>query len=156
MAIYPGTFDPMTHGHADIVQRAAALFDAVVVGVAENPVKQPRLDFAERLRLAKTVCTQYSNVRVEAYRNLLVEFAEQQQARVIIRGVRSGSDFDYEMQLAGINQQLAPTIDSVFLLPRPEYACISASFVHDIARCGGDVSAFVHDEVAQALVNHWQ
>ncbi|MGD2117114.1 MAG: pantetheine-phosphate adenylyltransferase [Chromatiales bacterium] len=150
-AVYPGTFDPITHGHSDLVRRAAGLFDEVIVAVAVNAGKQPVCSIEERLHLATEVLSDLPNVAVVTFDNLLVEFAKQQQARVVLRGLRAVSDFEYEFQLAGMNRKLAPEIETIFLTPAEKYAYISSSLVREVAMLGGDVSDFVHPIVEQAL-----
>lgn len=150
-AVYPGTFDPITRGHADLVRRAAGLFERVVVAVAVNAGKQPVCTVEERCALAAEVLADLPNVEVVTFDNLLVEFARQQGATVLLRGLRAVSDFEYEFQLAGMNRRLAPDIETLFLTPAEKYTFISSSLVREIARLGGDVSDFVHPPVMQAL-----
>lgn len=151
IAIYPGTFDPITNGHADLVRRAERLFDRVVVAVAANPKKQPLFSLAERVRLAQGVLADHSRVAVMGFDNLLVDFARAQSANVILRGLRAVSDFEFEFQLAGMNRRLAPDVETVFLTPAEQETFISASLIKEIALLGGDVSAFVDARVADAL-----
>jgi len=151
-AIYPGTFDPITNGHLDLVARAAQLYDEVIVAVAENKTKTPLFSLTERVELAKTVTTEFANVRVIGFDNLLVECAKQQGARVIMRGLRAVSDFEYEFQLAGMNRRLAPELETVFLTPAEQYEFISSSMIREIARLKGNVSFFVADCVHQQLI----
>lgn len=150
-AIYPGTFDPITHGHSDLVQRAARLFDKVIVAVAANPTKRPAFDLDERIRLAQLVLSGLPNVEVCGFDTLLVDYAKARDAQVILRGLRAVSDFEHEFQLAGMNRRLAPTVETLFLTPAEQYAYISSSLVREIAALGGDVSAFVHESVRAAL-----
>lgn len=150
-AVYPGTFDPITCGHGDIVRRAAILFDRVIVAVAVNAGKQPVWNVNERVELARKVLADLPNVEVVPFDNLLIEFAKQHGAGIILRGLRAVSDFEYEFQLAGMNRRLAPEIETVFLTPAEQYTFISSSLVREIARLGGDVSEFVHPEVKKAL-----
>lgn len=150
-AVYPGTFDPLTCGHGDIVRRAALLFDKVIVAVAKNAGKQPVWDIAERVELAQKALAELSNVEVVPFDNLLIEFAREQGAAIILRGLRAVSDFEYEFQLAAMNRRLAPDIETVFLTPAEQYTFISSSLVREVARLGGDVSGFVHPEVKKAL-----
>jgi pantetheine-phosphate adenylyltransferase len=152
-AIYPGTFDPITNGHIDLVQRAARLFDKVVVGVAESAGKQPVMPLAERIQLAQDALAGMRNVTVCGFNILLVEFVKQQGATVIIRGLRAVSDFEYEFQLASMNRHLDAGIETVFLTPAEQYSFISSSLVREIAKLGGDISAFVPANVAAALRN---
>ena len=152
-AIYPGTFDPITHGHTDLIIRGAGLFSQLVVAIADSPNKKPRFDLAERVRLAESVIsdTGLSNVTVIGFSALLVDVAEAQGATVILRGVRTSSDFDFEYPLAGMNRQLSPGIDTVFLTPSAEYCHISSTLVREIAALGGDVSQFVAPSVVKAF-----
>lgn len=151
-AIYPGTFDPITNGHSDLIARATKLFDRIVVGIAANTSKAPRFSLDERVNLARTVLSHLgSKVEVISFSSLLVDFAKQQQAKVILRGLRAVSDFEYEFQLAGMNRKLAPSIETLFLMPAEQYTYISSSLVREIAALGGDVSDFVHDAVRTAL-----
>ncbi|MGD2020360.1 MAG: pantetheine-phosphate adenylyltransferase [Thiohalocapsa sp.] len=149
--VYPGTFDPITNGHTDLVARAAHLCDRVVVAVARETDKSTTFDTDERVALACEVCRGVGNVEVVAFSGLLVEFARQMQVHVIMRGLRAVSDFEYEFQLAGMNRRMAPDIETLFLTPAEQYAYISSSLVKQIARLGGDVSAFVPPAVHAAL-----
>lgn len=150
-SIYPGTFDPITHGHSDLVQRAARLFDKVIVAVAANPTKQPAFTLEERIRLARLVLADLKNVEVCGFDTLLADYAKTRGAQVILRGLRAVSDFEHEFQLAGMNRRLAPQVETLFLTPAEQYAYISASLVREIAALGGDVSEFVHESVRAAL-----
>ncbi|HKQ30927.1 MAG TPA: pantetheine-phosphate adenylyltransferase [Burkholderiales bacterium] len=150
-AIYPGTFDPMTNGHTDLVRRAVELFDEIVVAVAANPEKNPLFTLEERVALVRTSLEGIERVRVVGFSNLLVESAHQHGAHVILRGLRAASDFEFEFQLAGMNRRLAADIETVFLTPSEQEMFISASLVKQVARLGGDVSASVHPMVAAAL-----
>jgi pantetheine-phosphate adenylyltransferase len=150
-AIYPGTFDPVTHGHADLVTRAARVFDKVIIAVAESPHKIPLLSLDERISLAQSEMRELDNVEVVGFSNLLVEFVQQMGAGVLVRGLRAVSDFEYEFQLASMNRHLAPEVETLFMTPDERYGFISSSLVKEIARLGGDVSEFVSPEVAQAL-----
>ena len=149
--VYPGTFDPITHGHSDLVRRASRLFDKVIVGVAVNAGKQPVCNVDERKKLAETVLQDIDNVEVVTFDNLLVEFVQQQNASVVLRGLRAVSDFEYEFQLAGMNRRLAPDIETLFLTPAEKYTFISSSLIREVAKLGGDVSEFVHPAVVEAL-----
>ena len=149
--IYPGTFDPITNGHTDLIGRAARLFDEVVVGVANSPSKRPLFDLEERVQLARQVTAHLPNVKVVGFSGLLVDFAREQQANVLIRGLRAVSDFEYEFQLANMNRQLAPEVESLFLTPSEKYSYISSTLVREIASLEGDVSKFVHPAVMDAL-----
>ena len=150
-AVYPGTFDPITHGHADLVRRAAGLFDRIIVAVAVNAGKQPVCSVDERCDLARQVLSDLHNVDVVTFDSLLVEFTKQQGAQVVLRGLRAVSDFEYEFQLAGMNRKLAPEIETMFLTPAEKYSYISSSLVREVAALGGDVSEFVHPAVMAAL-----
>ncbi len=156
-AVYPGTFDPLTNGHSDLVERAAKLFDRLIVGVAgyPSPSKHPAFDLDERVALARHVLKPYANVEVIPFESLLVEFVEAQGAGVILRGLRAVSDFEYEFQLASMNRQLAPRVETVFLTPAEQYAYISSSLVREVAALRGDVSRFVHPAVQEALVKRY-
>jgi len=152
IAIYPGTFDPITKGHTDLVERALHLFDKVIVGVAENTTKEPVFSLEERMGMAKVALQEYQGVEILPVPGLLVEFAKQHGAKAILRGLRAVSDFEYEFQLAGMNRKLAPEIETLFLTPAEKYAYISSSLVREIAALGGDVSSFVHKNVMAELV----
>lgn len=150
-AVYPGTFDPITNGHTDLVQRAAQLFERVIVAIAASPNKQPTFPSETRVELARLALAGIENVDVIAFDTLLADFVRAHQARVILRGLRAVSDFEYEFQLAGMNRHLAPGVETIFLTPAERYTFISSSLVREIAGLGGDVSAFVHPEVGAAL-----
>ena len=150
-AVYPGTFDPITNGHSDLIQRAARLFDRVIVAVAASSGKQPAFPLARRVALARDVLVGLPNVEVCSFDILLVDFMRQREAGIILRGLRAVSDFEYEFQLASMNRQLAPGVETLFLTPAEQYAFVSSSLVREIARLGGDVSAFVHPNVMAAL-----
>jgi len=151
-AIYPGTFDPITNGHTDIVKRAAKLFEQVIVAVAANSTKTPAFSFKKRIDLATHVLAELNNVTVRGFNGLLAEFAKQCQAQVIVRGLRAMSDFEYEFQMAGMNRTLIPDIETLFLTPANEYTYISSSLVREIATLGGCVDEFVHPDVCAALL----
>jgi pantetheine-phosphate adenylyltransferase len=150
-AIYPGTFDPITNGHIDLIQRAAKMFDSIVVAIAASSKKNPKFSLEQRIELAKQVLAECPNVKVKGFDILLIDFARQQKASVLIRGLRAVSDFEYEFQLASMNRHLAPDLESVFLMPADEYSFISSSLVKEVAALGGDVSSFVHPIVFKAL-----
>ncbi len=150
-AVYPGTFDPITNGHTDLVARAAKLFDRVIVAVAMDTAKATFCEIEQRVELATLVLEEHANVEVVAFTGLLVRFCQAQNAQVVIRGLRAVSDFEYEFQLAGMNRRLAPDVETLFLTPAEQYAFISSSLVREIARLGGDVAEFVHPAVQQAL-----
>jgi pantetheine-phosphate adenylyltransferase len=150
-AVYPGTFDPVTRGHEDLVRRASALFDEVVVGVADSRGKRPFFTLAERVDMAREVLADCRNVRVEGFSGLLRDFVRANTARVILRGLRAVSDFEYEFQMAGMNRSLITDVETVFLTPSEQYMFVSASIVREIASLGGDVSQFVHPAVTDRL-----
>lgn len=150
-AIYPGTFDPVTNGHADLIERAAKLFKHVIIGIAANPSKQPRFSLEERVEQLTLVTAHLDNVEVVGFSGLLVDFARDQKASVLVRGLRAVSDFEYEFQLANMNRRLSPDLESVFLTPAEENSFISSTLVKEVALHGGDVSQFVHPQVALAL-----
>lgn len=149
--VYPGTFDPITNGHRDLIHRAARIFDKVVIAVAESPRKQPTLSLEEREALAREVVAEWPNVEVIGFNGLLTELLAQQQARIILRGLRAVSDFEYEMQLANMNRAQAPDVETLFLTPEIENSYISSTIVREIARLGGDVSQHVSPCVVEAL-----
>lgn len=150
-AIYPGTFDPITNGHADLVARATKLFDKVIIAVAINPGKKPIFSLEERVTLAKETLAQYQNVEVCGFEGLLVDVAKEQQADVILRGLRAVSDFEHEFQLASMNRKMQPDVETMFLTPAEQFSYISSSLVREIAALGGDVSEFVAPNVLAAL-----
>src|SRR5512137_1711484 len=149
--VYPGTFDPFTRGHEDVARRAARLFDHVVVGVADSQSKRPFFDTAERVAMAREVLAPLPNVDVVPFSTLLMDFVLAQGARVILRGLRAVSDFEYEFQMAGMNRNLYPEVETLFITPSEQYMFVSATIVREIARFGGDVSEFVHPIVMSAL-----
>ena len=151
LAVYPGTFDPITNGHEDLIQRASRLFDQVVVGVAHSQAKRPFFSLEERVSLATEVLKPYANVKVLGFTGLLSEFVREQQATVILRGLRAVSDFEYEFQLAGMNRRLAPGVETLFLTPSDKYLFLSATIVREIAVLGGDIAAFVHPLTAERM-----
>ena len=151
IAVYPGTFDPFTRGHEDLVRRASRLFDKIVVGVATSGGKGPIFTMDERVEIAREVLAPYPNVEVKGFSCLLMEFLRQNNARVILRGLRAVSDFEYEFQMAGMNRKLYPDVETVFLTPAEEFMFISATMVREIARLGGDVSKFVQPSVNERL-----
>ena len=150
-AVYPGTFDPITNGHEDLIQRASRLFDNVVVGVAHSQAKRPFFSLEERVSVATEVLAPYRNVTVMGFSGLLSEFVREQAAGVILRGLRAVSDFEYEFQLAGMNRRLAPGVETLFLTPSDKYLFLSATIVREIAVLGGDISAFVHPLTAERM-----
>jgi pantetheine-phosphate adenylyltransferase len=157
LAVYPGTFDPITNGHADLVSRAAPLFERVVVAVAESPNKGkgPGFSLHERIALARLALADLPNVEVRGFDCLLANFVDQIGAGVIIRGLRAVSDFEYEFQLASMNRHLIPQAETLFLTPAEQYSFISSSLVREIGRLGGDISGFVHPAVQQAMRQRW-
>lgn len=152
-AIYPGTFDPITRGHQDLIERACRLCDKVIVAVAANPKKAPLFNLEERVALAREALDGLSKVEVIGFDTLLAEFCRQQGATVILRGLRAVSDFEYEFQLAGMNRRLAPDVETLFLTPAEQYTFISSSLVKEVAALGGDVTDFVDVHVKAALCN---
>jgi pantetheine-phosphate adenylyltransferase len=150
-AIYPGTFDPLTRGHEDLVRRASTLFDSLVVGIAASSAKRPFFSTEERVAMALEVLGDLKGVTVVGFSGLLTNFAREQGAKVIVRGLRAVSDFEYEFQLAGMNRNLYPDIETVFLTPSEQHMFISATLVREIATLGGDVSKFVHPKVQARL-----
>jgi len=153
--VYPGTFDPITNGHVDLVSRASPLFDRVVVAIADNPIKQPSFSLDERIALARLALAGIPNIEVRGFASLLAHFVREIGAGVILRGLRAVSDFEYEFQLAGMNRHLIPEAETLFLTPAEQYSFISSSLVREVARLGGDVSGFVHPAVQQALKQRW-
>lgn len=149
--VYPGTFDPITNGHTDLVERAARIFEQVIVAVAVNPDKGGAFPIETRVSLARDVLAHIDNVEVCSFDNLLVDFMRQKQAEIILRGLRAVSDFEYEFQLASMNRHLAEDIETMFLTPDEDYGFISSSLVKEVARLGGNVSDFVGNEVKAAL-----
>ena len=150
-AVYPGTFDPITNGHHDLIRRAAGIFDRVVIGIAANPGKTPLFTVEERVDLSRQVLAELRNVTVLGYAGLTVDFAREQGCGIVIRGLRAMSDFEFEFQLANMSRHLARDIDYVFLTPQEQFTFISSTLVREIALLGGDVSEFVHPLVATAL-----
>ena len=150
-AVYPGTFDPITNGHEDLIQRASRLFHEVVVGVAHSQAKRPFFSLDERVSIARDVLAPYANVTVLGFAGLLSEFVKEQSASVIVRGLRAVSDFEYEFQLAGMNRRLAPGVETLFLTPSDKYLFLSATIVREIAVLGGDITAFVHPLTAERM-----
>jgi pantetheine-phosphate adenylyltransferase len=151
VAVYPGTFDPLTRGHEDLVRRASGLFDRLVVGVADSRAKRPFFSLDERLDIAREVLGHYPNVTVEGFSGLLKDFVRAHDARVIVRGLRAVSDFEYEFQMAGMNRYLLPDVETLFLTPSDQYQFISGTIVREIALLGGDVSKFVFPSVERWL-----
>ncbi|HEX7341078.1 MAG TPA: pantetheine-phosphate adenylyltransferase [Rhodanobacteraceae bacterium] len=156
LAVYPGTFDPITNGHSDLVARAAPLFDRVIVAVAKNSGKGPSFSLEERISLARLALADLPNVEVRGFDTLLAHFVNDIGAHVILRGLRAVSDFEYEFQLASMNRHLIPTAETLFLTPAEQYSFISSSLVREIASLGGDVSGFVHPAVQHAMQQLWR
>ncbi len=150
-AVYPGTFDPVTRGHEDLVRRASRIFDSVIVAVADSASKKPFFDIEERVDMAKAVLSDYGNVSVVSFSGLLMDFVRERNAKVVLRGLRAVSDFEYEFQMAGMNRNLYPEVETLFLTPSEQYMFISATIVREIAKLGGDVSPFVHPLIASRL-----
>jgi pantetheine-phosphate adenylyltransferase len=155
-AVYPGTFDPITNGHLDLVARASLLFHEVVLAIAKSPNKNPAFDLDTRVALATEALKVHANVRVVGFNGLLADFVHEMRAGVVLRGLRAVSDFEYEFQLASMNRHLIPDVETVFLTPSEQYSFISSSLVREVARLGGDVSEFVPANVHQALVAKWK
>ncbi len=150
--VYPGTFDPVTFGHEDLVQRAASLFDKVVVAVAGSTSKNTLFTLDERVALAQAVLKSYANVTVVGFSGLLMQFVQNQGAQMVMRGLRAASDFEYEFQLAGMNRKLYPKLETIFLTPAEQYMFVSSSLVREVAKLGGDVHQFVSPIVEAAIV----
>ncbi|MDA0225130.1 MAG: pantetheine-phosphate adenylyltransferase [Proteobacteria bacterium] len=151
LAVYPGTFDPLTRGHEDLVRRASTLFDGLILGVADSHSKRPYFTADERVDMARAVLTDVKNLTIVRFSGLLIDFVRHSGARVILRGLRAVSDFEYEFQLAGMNRNLFPDVETVFLTPSEQHMFISATLVREIATFGGDVSKFVHPIVQAKL-----
>lgn len=151
-AIYPGTFDPVTNGHLDIITRAATMFDTVIMAIAASPSKKPLFSLEERVALAKTATAHLPQVEVVGFSDLMANFARAQKATILIRGLRTVADFEYEMQLAQMNRHLMPELESVFMMPTTEWSFISSSLVKEVARHQGDVAHFLPEHVCQALL----
>jgi pantetheine-phosphate adenylyltransferase len=151
-AIYPGTFDPLTRGHEDLVRRASVLFDELVLGIADSRAKRPFFTLSERVEMAREALADVKNLTVVSFSGLLTDFVRKQNARVVLRGLRAVSDFEYEFQLAGMNRDLYPEMETIFLTPGEQHMFISATLVREIATLGGDVSKFVHPKVRERLV----
>ncbi len=151
IAIYPGTFDPLTNGHIDLIERATRLFDRIIVAVATSPSKAPSFSLQQRVELARLALARFAQVEVKGFNCLLSTFVRQEGANIILRGLRAVSDFEYEFQLASMNRKLAPEIETVFLTPAEQYSYISSTLVREIAALDGDITPFVHPAVAAAL-----
>lgn len=155
IAVYPGSFDPVTLGHMDIIQRAAKQFDKLIVAVLNNLSKQPTFTVEERKELLRQITKPISNVEVDSFRDLLVNYMEQRQGHVIVRGIRSVTDFEYELQIASMNQKLNPRVETIFMMTNPRYSYLSSNIVKEIAKFNGDVSELVTPEVEVALRNKY-
>ncbi len=155
-AIYPGTFDPVTDGHIDIISRASKLFHKVIVAVAVNQGKTPLFSIDERVLMAKEVTSNLSNISIIGFDNLLVDCAKEQNANVVLRGLRAVSDFEYEFQMAGMNRRLSPELETMFLTPAEQYEFISSSMIREIAKLKGDVSSFVPHCVEERLIKKFE
>ena len=152
--VYPGTFDPITNGHTDLVERAARMFDHIIVAVAESPKKRPLMELETRVDLAKEVLGHLHNVEVVGFSNLLADFVKEKRGNIILRGLRAVSDFEYEFQLANMNRVLAPNVESLFLTRAEQYSYVSSTIVREVSALGGDISTLVHPTVAAALKKH--
>ncbi len=150
-AVYPGTFDPITNGHLDILARGGKMFDRIIVAILRNPDKDPLFPLEERVEILKSVVSRWSNISVESFDGLLVDFARARGAQVIVRGLRALSDFEYEFQMTLMNQRLEPGIQTVFMMPSETYSYVSSRLVKEVARLGGDVTGLVPDDVASRL-----
>jgi pantetheine-phosphate adenylyltransferase len=155
-AIYPGSFDPITNGHRDVIRRAAALFDEVVVAVAMNDQKSPTLSLDVRVELIRGACVDIGNVEVRAFSGLVVELARKEGAAALVRGLRAVSDFEFEFQMGLMNRKLSPGLETIFMTPQEEYTYLSSRLVKEVARLGGDISAFVPAGVAEALMEAYR
>ncbi len=153
IAIYPGTFDPVTCGHTDVCRRALKMFDKVVIGVADNPQKNPFFTLEERIEMLNIVFHDEKRVIIKPFSGLLIDFARENKSRIILRGLRAISDFEFEVQLAGMNRSLAPEVETVFLTAAEQFAFVSSSLVREIARLNGDVSRFIHAEIHKRLTD---
>jgi pantetheine-phosphate adenylyltransferase len=153
IGVYPGTFDPITHGHMDIIVRSLRIFDSVIVAVAPNPNKRPLFDLAERVDMVKVVTKEVGRVEVEPFEGLLVDYVRRRGAHVVIRGLRAISDFEYEFQMALVNRKLDHQVETVFLMPSEEYAYVTSSIIKEVAGLGGNLEDFLHPEVARRLAS---
>ena len=151
IGLYPGTFDPITHGHTDIIRRSLRIFERVIVAVAPNPAKHPMFDLNERLEMVKVATKDIPHVEVTPFQGLLVTFVQQVGAHAVIRGLRALSDFEHEFQMALVNRKLVETIETVFLMPSEEYSYLSSTIIKEVARHGGDLTEFLHPEVTRRL-----
>ncbi len=156
LGVYPGTFDPITHGHTDIIARSLHIFDRIIVAVAPNPNKRPLFDITERMEMARLVTKDLPRVEVEPFEGLLVTYVRERGAHAIIRGLRAMSDFEYEFQMALVNRKLDDSLETVFLMPSEEYSYLTSSIIKEVAGLGGPVTQFVHPEVAERLSQRLQ
>ncbi len=156
LGVYPGTFDPITHGHTDIIARSLHIFDRIIVAVAPNPNKRPLFDITERMEMARLVTKDLPRVEVESFEGLLVTYVRERGAHAIIRGLRAMSDFEYEFQMALVNRKLDDSLETVFLMPSEEYSYLTSSIIKEVAGLGGPVTQFVHPEVAERLSERLQ
>jgi pantetheine-phosphate adenylyltransferase len=152
LAVFPGSFDPLTNGHVDIILRSALLFERIVVAVLVNQEKRALFTPTERVEIIRDVFREYKNVEVDSFDGLLVDYARRRRASAVVRGIRAVSDFEYEFQMAGMNRHLDPDVETIFLTPSEEYTFVSSSIVREVARFGGDVSSFVHPVVNKRLI----
>ncbi|OGW65064.1 MAG: pantetheine-phosphate adenylyltransferase [Nitrospirae bacterium RIFCSPLOWO2_02_FULL_62_14] len=152
IGVYPGTFDPVTHGHTDIIVRSLRVFDKVIVAVAPNPTKRPLFDLAERVDMVKLVTKGLPHVEVVTFKGLLVEYVQKRKAHAVIRGLRAISDFEYEFQMALVNRKLNKSVETVFLMPSEEYSYLTSTLIKEVARFGGRLTDFLHPTVAQRLL----
>jgi pantetheine-phosphate adenylyltransferase len=151
IGVYPGTFDPITHGHTDIITRGLRVFDKVIVAVALNPSKHPLFDLADRVEMVKLATKEMAHVEVEPFQDLLVDYVRQRGARAVIRGLRAISDFEYEFQMALVNRKLHPGFETVFFMPSEEYSFLTSSIIKEVASLGGTLDDFLHPEVAKRM-----
>lgn len=152
IGVYPGTFDPITHGHTDIIARSLRVFDKIIVAVAPNPTKRPLFDLAERVEMVKLVTKGLPHVEVVTFKGLLVEYVQKRKAHAVIRGLRAISDFEYEFQMALVNRKLNKSVETVFLMPSEEYSYLTSTIIKEVARFGGRLTDFLHPHVAQRLL----
>jgi len=152
IGVYPGTFDPVTHGHTDIIVRSLRVFDKVIVAVAPNPTKRPLFDLAERVEMVKLVTTGLPHVEVVTFKGLLVDYVQKRKGHAVIRGLRAISDFEYEFQMALVNRKLNKSVETVFLMPSEEYSYLTSTLIKEVARFGGRLTDFLHPKVAQRLL----
>lgn len=152
IGVYPGTFDPITHGHADIIARSLRVFDKIIVAVAPNPTKRPLFDLAERVAMVKLVTKGIPHIEVVTFKGLLVDYVQKRKAHAVIRGLRAISDFEYEFQMALVNRKLNKSVETVFLMPSEEYSYLTSTLIKEVARFGGRLTDFLHPQVAQRLL----